>query len=109
MASASYLAERESVLLGIHWQVVPPDLALHEGNASSECGACDHRSGQARGWGRDRGCYRRLAVAVHAVDIPGEGSPPFLERLERNHIPGVAERLLAVHIYDRDQAVKPMV
>src|SRR5450759_4970901 len=109
MASASYFANCKRVLLVIHWQVVPADLALHERDALSECRMCDESVGQLCLQPLDCRSDRLLAVAVHAVDIPAKGSPAVLKWFKRYHVLCVAQSLLAVHIHDGDQVVQPMV
>src|SRR5260370_19618506 len=95
MSSVPYLAKGLRIVLIVHRHVMPADLALHEGDALSKCRMRDEDMRAPRRHRRDRGRDRRLVIAVHAVDVPAERPPALFERLERDHVGRVAERLLA--------------
>src|SRR5258708_14331600 len=109
MSSVPYLAKGQRIVLIVHRHVMPADLALHEGDALSKCRMRDEDMRAPRRHRRDRVRDRGLVIAVNAVHVPAEGPPALLERLERDHVRGVAERLLAVWGDYRGQVVQPGV
>ena len=105
------LGERARVLLVVHRQVVPADLALHERDAVAEhrLREQDVRPALDRREAVDDGAQRGRVVAVDVVGVPAEGAPALLERREVEHVARVAERLLAVDVDDRDEVAEPVV
>src|SRR5260370_5047381 len=107
MSSVPYLAKGQRIVLIVHRHVMPADLALHEGDALSKCRMRDEDMRAPRRHRRDRVRDRGLVIAVNAVHVPAEGPPALLERLARDHVRGVSERLLAAFCHHHPPLCHP--
>src|ERR1035438_3404296 len=81
-----------------HRPVVPLDLALHVGDTFAEDSVCDHHVGWASGYieTAHQRLQRRHVVAIGLVNVPPEYAPALGQRLERQDLVSVTQRLLPV-------------
>jgi hypothetical protein len=87
---------------------VPLDLAFHVRDALAER-RLRNRDARRVPVGVERPRKRLVVVAVDLHDVPAERRPALGERREVEHVPRVAEGLLAVVVDDRDEVREPVV
>ena len=55
------------------------------------------------------GHHRRQIVTVHALHVPAEGGPFFMQRLKAENFARIAVRLLFVHVNEVNQVSQAVV